>query len=174
MKRVGFVIVIGLLLFPLISSSEIPDDNTKMFIAAVSQPLLDAEDAVGNAYRAILDADNAGGNVTELAEQLNHALELLDEALSIYGINQTRAEQLADQAKAIANRIYEVAIDLLAEMRSTSSIWLVLFSLGVLFVIVFVGIALYYSWRSVAAEEERELLDMEVSIPDESDEDGKE
>ena len=174
MKRVGLVIVIGLLLFPLISSSQIPENNTKMFTAAVSQPLLDAEDAVGNAYKAILDADNAGANVTELVEQLNHALELLDEAWSIYGTNQTYAEQLANQAEVMADGVYEVAIDLLTEMRSTGSIWLVLFPLGVAFLIVFVGIAVYYSWRSTVAEEEEELLDMEVSIPEEGDTSGKE
>lgn len=173
MKRVGLVIVIGLLLFPLISGSDVPEHNTKS-IAAVSQPLLDAEDAVGKAYKAILDADNAGANVTELVEQLNNVLELLDEAWSIYGTNQTYAEQLADQAKAIADGVYEIAIDLLAEMRSTGSIWLVLFPLGVVFVIVFVGIAAYYLWRSTVAEEEEELLDMEVSIPEEGDPVGEE
>ncbi|MFX0096480.1 MAG: hypothetical protein ACFE7E_01835 [Candidatus Hodarchaeota archaeon] len=174
MKRVGLVIVIGLLLFPLISSSDIPEHNTKTLFAAVSQPLLDAEDAVENAYKAVLDADNAGANVTQLVQQLNYVLELLDEAWNIYGTNQTYAEQLANQAEVIANGVYEVATDLLVEMRSTGSIWLVLFPLGVVFVIVFVGIAVYYSWQSTVAEEEEELLDMEVSIPEEGDAGGKE
>ena len=156
MKRVGLVIVIGLLLLPL----------ARTFTAAASQPILDAEDSIGNAYQTILNVDNAGANVTDLVEQLNVAVELLDRARGIYEVNQTLAESLANQARTIADAVHEAALELLTNIQSISSIWLVLFPLGVIFVIVFVGIALYYSWRSMSRGEEEELLEMEVSVPE--------
>lgn len=164
MKRTGLAIVIGLLLCPLIEAS----------FATASQPFLDAENSIGNAYRAVLDADNAGANVTELVEQLNIAVDLLDEARTVYETNQTYAEELANQTIAIANAVHEAALDLLADTQSLNSVWVILFPLGIVFVIVFVGIVLYYSWRTIAVEEEEELLKMEVSVPEEGDEGEKE
>ncbi|MFX1486635.1 MAG: hypothetical protein ACFFBS_06025 [Promethearchaeota archaeon] len=164
MKRAGLILVIGLLFFPL------PETLT----AVASQPILDAEDSVENAYQVILNADNAGANVTELVEQLNVAVELLGEARNIYEVNQTHAESLANQAKIIADAVREAALDLLTDIRSKGSIWFVLFPLGVIFVIVFVAVALYYSWRSMAAEEEEKLLETEISVPEQGDDCGKE
>lgn len=39
-------------------------------------PLVKAEDGITEAYKAVLDADRAGGNVTALVEKLNRAIEL--------------------------------------------------------------------------------------------------
>lgn len=163
MRRVGLIIAMGLLLCPLM----------KAFVVASSQPLVDAENAVGDAYIAILNADNAGANVTELVNQLNDAVDLLDEAWRIYGTNQTLAEELANQAEVIANEVYVAALELLSETQRGSSMWLILISLGVIFLIVFIGIALYYSWRGMSAEKDKELLEMEVSIPEEGDQSGE-
>ena len=46
-------------------------------------------------------------------------------------------------------------------------------AMGIVFVIVLVGVALHYSLRSMAEEEDKELLEMEVKIPEEGNEHGK-
>lgn len=175
MRRSSVFLVISSLICPLILCSLSPINcSGRCFVNEANQALTDAETAVGMAYEVILNVDNAGGNITSLSEQLNGAVELLDEARRTYGVNQTSAEELANQAKVIADRVYEDALVLLAETRSGSSFWQILVLLGVGSVIIFIGVALYYLWRSAAEEEDKEVLEMEISTAKEESRIGKE
>lgn len=164
MRRSGVFLVTSLLIYALILCSLSPVNYSgRCFVNNANQALTDAEAAVGRAYEVVLDVDNAGGNITSLSEQLNGAVELLDEARRTYGVDQTFAEELANQAEVIADRVYEDALVLLAETRSGSSLWWILILLGVGSAIIFIGISLYYLWRSAAEEENKEVLEMEIS-----------
>ncbi len=174
MKLSSLLIVLGLVIYPLVPTSLFYFNCSGIcFFINTSQTLSDAERAVGNAYEMILNADDAGANITGLVDQLNEAVGLLDEARRVYETNQTYAEELANQARVIADAVYEEALVLLAETRSVSSIWPVLVLLGIGFAIVFAFISLYYLWRRITEEEEEGILEMEVSTPEEGDQDGE-
>ena len=68
------------------------------------------EDAeVYEAYEAILDAYKAGGNVKDLVEKLNKALELLSMADQIEDENPREAERLRAEARQLLKSIIEEA-----------------------------------------------------------------
>jgi hypothetical protein len=70
-----------------------------------AQTIDSAQTAVHNAYKALLDASDAGGDVTELTAQLNHALDLIAQANNFVLSDPAESQMLASQAQDIANNV---------------------------------------------------------------------
>ncbi len=75
-----------------------------------SSRLADAEQAVGQAFNAVLAAEHAGANVTSLLNQLNGAEDLLAQAENVYrtGDDNTAANK-ADAVLLIAQQVTTAA-----------------------------------------------------------------
>jgi hypothetical protein len=72
---------------------------------AQAQTIDSAQTAVHNAYEALLEASAAGGDVTELTAQLNHALNLIAQANTLVLSDPVESQKLASQAQDIANNV---------------------------------------------------------------------
>ena len=69
-----------------------------------------ANDAVNQAFKAVLDAEKAGANVNSLLNQLNDASGLLAQAENIYRIgDNNKAAKDADAARLIAKQVTAAA-----------------------------------------------------------------
>ncbi|HJW98207.1 MAG TPA: DUF1616 domain-containing protein [Candidatus Bathyarchaeia archaeon] len=65
----------------------------------------DARSAVYNAFKALIEAYNAGGDVSNLTETLNKALNLTSEAEATAGTNPSEAQALLSEAKTLAENV---------------------------------------------------------------------
>ena len=72
---------------------------------AQAQSVDSAQAAVHDAYKALLEASDAGGDVTELTEQLNSALNLIAQSESLAVSDPSESQRLATQAQDIANSV---------------------------------------------------------------------
>jgi thiamine monophosphate synthase len=72
-----------------------------------------ANSAVGQAFNSVLEAEKAGGNITQLLAKLNTAGELLAEAQNIYN-SDSRGNVLSivENAIQIANQVNSDAVTL--------------------------------------------------------------
>ncbi len=111
-------------------------------------PVVDeASNAVHDAYNAILKADSAGANVTELTNQLDLALNYTSQAQVLLSSDQQEAQQLALQAQALAQAVTEQASTakaegLLGQPLAVAFIVVALLSSG--FAVYFWGPALFW------------------------------
>jgi hypothetical protein len=64
---------------------------------------------IGEAYVAVLQAEQSGGNVTSMVAQLNSALSLVQQADSINGTDPSQAQALYSQASSIAGQVIQSA-----------------------------------------------------------------
>lgn len=64
-----------------------------------------AEDRITEAYKSVLDADRAGGNVTALVKKLNRAIEVRDK-------DPEMATRLAEEVTAESRTVKEQAVSL--------------------------------------------------------------
>jgi hypothetical protein len=69
----------------------------------------DARSAVYNAFKALIEAYNAGGDVSNLTETLNKALNVTSEAEAIAGTNPSEAQALLSEAKTLAENVTDQA-----------------------------------------------------------------
>ncbi|MCP8307145.1 MAG: hypothetical protein H3Z53_08720 [archaeon] len=65
----------------------------------------DAHEKIIEAFASMQEADNAGGDVSHLANKLNEALDLISQGDSIASSNSSRAQELYQQAEDIANKV---------------------------------------------------------------------
>ena len=72
-----------------------------------SQNIQPTRDAIQTAYQNILEANNSGGNVTDLINQLNQAIDLLNQAEKIQNTDPSQTQQLITQAQTIAINVIE-------------------------------------------------------------------
>ena len=68
-----------------------------------------AQTAVHDAYRALVEADKAGGDISKLADQLNLALNFTSQAQALISSDPQKAQTLALQAQALAQNVTEQA-----------------------------------------------------------------
>jgi uncharacterized membrane protein len=68
-----------------------------------------AQTAVHDAYKALVEADSAGGDVNKLTDQLNLAVNLTSQAQALISADPQKAQSLASQAQAIAQNVTEQA-----------------------------------------------------------------
>ena len=75
------------------------------------------DDSVHEAFRAIVDAYNAGGNVTSLVSKLNDALDLISRADEVASEDPELAHSLISQANSTLTQILEEAPEVAEEGR---------------------------------------------------------
>ncbi|MCP8309503.1 MAG: hypothetical protein H3Z54_12570 [archaeon] len=65
----------------------------------------DAHEKVMQAFTSMQEAGNAGGDVSNLVDKLNEALDLISQGDSIASSNPSGAQELYQQAEDIANQV---------------------------------------------------------------------
>jgi len=79
---------------------------SKMMVAhAAAESADDVKSAIATAFRAVGQAFNAGGDVSNLTETLNEALNLTAEAQTMTSTNPTEAQALLSQANTLAENV---------------------------------------------------------------------
>jgi hypothetical protein len=129
------------------------------------QSIQDANAAVKQAFNSILDAEKAGGNVTQLLARLNTAGEQLAYAENIYQSNSTfGVTPKANSAKQIADEVNMEAITLKdASLTLTrNSFWfIVTFSVGG--AIIF-GLIVFLAWQRFRRSYIKKMLSMKPEV----------
>jgi len=123
----------------------------------------EAENAIGKAYAVIIQIENEGGDSSSLITELNQAVELLNEAIKVYNINQTRSEELSNNAKEIAEQVYAEALSTLNSLQYTNFIYRFILPIGVVLIVVFLIILGYYLWRGYKHKRMEKMLEMSIS-----------
>ena len=78
-------------------------------VQSQTTPLDSAQTAVHDAYKALVEADNAGGDISKLTDQLNLALNLTSQAQSLIISDPQQAQTLALQAQSLAQNVTQQA-----------------------------------------------------------------
>ncbi len=77
--------------------------------SAYAQSSSQVASQVGQAYVAILKAEQSGGNITALVAKLNAAVSFLQQANLVNSTNPSRAQSLYSQASALAQQVISSA-----------------------------------------------------------------
>ena len=95
--KVSSKIVLALLLMLMLSSIAI----------TFAQPIsvTDAQNSVYSAYKSVVDAYNAGADVSKLTVLLNQAINLTSQAQALASVNPQQSQTLASQAQGIAENV---------------------------------------------------------------------
>jgi hypothetical protein len=150
------LILIAFLVIPTIIKAPVEGSETSTAIA---------ESAIETAFKNVLSAQNAGGNVTLLIDRLTLACALLDNTE-----NAQRSNDSIDvtakiiNAQQIAEQVNEDAIQLLDESASnySTTFWAtIIFS--IIFSFFFVLI-LFFVWRRFKQHYTRKLLGMKPEV----------
>jgi len=107
-----------------------------------------ANSAVGQAFIAVLDAEKAGGNVTQLLAKLNTAGTILAKAQNAVNSESTaNITSNVENAIQIANQVKNDALNLrnVSLVKSQNNLWLT-YSFSIVGAAVF-GISLLIVWR---------------------------
>jgi hypothetical protein len=135
-----------------------------------SSRITNADDALKLAFKRVLEAEEAGANVSSLTSDLNEAGESLAEAEVAYrNGNLTGAAGLADRCSALAGTVSVEALALKGSALADSqqAFWLTLvFSTGGASVLVEV---LILSWFLFKLERARKLLGMKCEVVSDAD-----
>ncbi len=127
--------------------------------------LQEANSAVGKAFTAVLDAEEAGGNVTQLLAKLNTAGKILAEAQNAYNSGNTvNITTNLENAVQISNQVNEDALNLrnVSFVKSQNSLWQSL-TFSLVGAIVF-GISLLIVWRRFRRSRMNKLLGMKPEV----------
>jgi hypothetical protein len=98
-----------------------------LVFATVMVPVARAETSsqvsaqIGQAYAAVLNAEQNGGNVSSLVAQLNSAISLVQEADLVNSTNPSRAQTLYSQAFSLASQVVQSAPGVAAAGRTSVS-----------------------------------------------------
>ena len=84
-------------------------------VQSQTTPLDSAQTTIRNAYKALLEADNAGGDISKLTDQLNLALNLTSQAQALISSDPQQAQTLSLQAQALALNVTQQASTLKGE-----------------------------------------------------------
>ncbi len=107
-----------------------------------------ADNAVGQAFSSVLDAEKAGGNVTRLLVKLNAAEALLAEAQNAYNSgNPTNVLSVAENVQQIADQVNLEAKNLRnVSLVESQNVFLLTLGFSVVGAVVF-GLLLLFIWR---------------------------
>ena len=97
MRKTKSTLIVILALFLILSHVTVPH--------AAAESVEDVRTAIDTAFKAFGEAYNAGGDVSNLTETLNEALNLTAEAETIASTNPTEAQTLLSQAKTLAENV---------------------------------------------------------------------
>ena len=134
------------------------------------EPIQKAEEAVFSAFENVLEAENAGANVSRLVARLNKAGDLLVEArVSLKGDDPGEAMRLANRSVEIANGVEDDALGLLvsalADRDLAFKVSLVGSSIGVpafLFL-------MFLLWRRFKGYYARKLLSLRPEVAEDAE-----
>jgi hypothetical protein len=124
-----------------------------------------ANSAVGQAFNAVLDAEKAGANVTQLLVKLNTAGKFLAEAQNAYNSGTTaNVTSMAENVRQIVEQVNGEALNLrdVSLVESQNSFWLVLI-FSVVGAVVF-GISLLTVWRRFKRAFMKKLLGLKPEV----------
>jgi len=124
-----------------------------------------ANNAVNKAFNTVLDAEKAGGNVTQLLEKLNIAGILLAEAQNTFNSGNTaNITSMAENAIQIATKVNGDAIILrnASLVESQNSFWLTL-TFSIVGAVVF-GVSLLLVWRRFRRSFMKKFLSMKPEV----------
>ncbi len=126
-----------------------------------------AEIAMDQAFHSVLEAEQAGGNVTDLLIRLNTAGQFLAEAQNIYKSGGSTSVKLnANSAKAIADQVNAEAIKLkeVHSILNSNNFWfIVTFSVGG--AVVF-GLLMLLIWQKFKTSYKKKLLSLKPEVID--------
>lgn len=101
MRKAKSTLILVLALFLILSHA--------MVAHAATQSVDDVRSAVYNAFKALGEAYNPGGDISNLTETLNEALNLTSEAETIASTNPGEAQALLSEAKTLAENVINQA-----------------------------------------------------------------
>jgi hypothetical protein len=138
--------------------------------ASANRTINDAQDSIYLAYTSIAQADQAGGDVSNLVDRLNTAIRLLEEAKESYGEEDySTAYEKAIEAKNIAETVKTDADDLKARANFTRISQMIIIPIVIVLVIIFGFIFLKRGWKWLERKADEEFLEMEVALTDEEE-----
>jgi len=129
-----------------------------------------AEESLASAYQAVLKAEEAGANVSDLVSRLNAAANLLDNAEATYRLGDFDevvhlSTLCSDVGKSVKNEAEEMYVE--AYGPNVMNIWLTM--TGSLVGAVAVGLGSFWSWRFFKRRYYKRILMMKPeAAPDES------
>jgi hypothetical protein len=131
----------------------------------VTSKLQEASSAIGQAFNAVLSAEKAGGNTSQLLAKLNTAGEILAEAQNTYNSGTTaNVSFMAENARQIAEQVNVDALNLLSKSlieSENNTMFTLIFS--VVGAIMF-GISLFLIWRRFKRAHLMKVLDMRPEV----------
>ncbi len=139
------------------------------FVFAQTDPtaseLQAANSTIGEAFNSVLEAEKAGGNVTQLLVRLNTAGKFLADAQNAYNSGNTaNVTSMVENALQIANEVNADALNLrnTSLVESQNSFWLTL-TFSIVGAVVF-GISLLFVWRRFRRSFMKKLLSMKPEV----------
>ncbi|MCK5587348.1 MAG: hypothetical protein KAI34_01315 [Candidatus Lokiarchaeota archaeon] len=139
--------------------------------ASANRAINEAQDSIYSAYKSVAQADQAGGDVSNLVDQLNTAISLLEDAKDSYEQEDySTANEKAVEAKNIAVTVEKNADDLRARANFTRSLQMIVIPIIVVLAVIFGFIFLKRGWKWLERKADEEFLEMEVVVPEEEEE----
>jgi hypothetical protein len=124
-----------------------------------------ANSIVGKAFNSVLEAEKAGGNVTQLLARLNTAGSLLADAQNAYNSgNPANVTSTVENVLQIANEVNSDAVNLRNArfVESQNSFWLTL-TFSIVGAVVF-SVSLLFIWRRFKRSFIKKLLSMKPEV----------
>ena len=138
--------------------------------ASANRAINEAQDSIYVAYKSIAQAEQAGGDVSNLVNQLNTAVSLLDEARDSYEEEDySAAYDKAVEAKSIAETVEQNADDLQARASFARALQIVVIPLVIVLAVIFSYIFIKRGWKWLERKADEEFLEMEIGIPEEDE-----
>ena len=164
-KTVLFIIIASLIVFYI--GSPVYAQSSQ---ASANRAINEAQDSIYVAYKSIADAEQAGGDVSNLVDQLNNAISLLEEARDSYEQEDySTAYEKAVEAKSIAETVEQNADDLQARANFARILQLIVIPLVIVLVVIFSFIFIKRGWKWLERKADEEFLEMEIGIPEEEE-----
>jgi hypothetical protein len=129
-----------------------------------------AEQALGSAYLSVLNAENAGANVSSLINQLNEAAVQIDQARLMLDENDSQGAIDAAQSsftitRSVALEAWSLKDSTLANHESSFTISLVESSIG----IAVFSFIMVFGWRRFRARYVRKILNMKPVVVEDAE-----
>jgi hypothetical protein len=124
-----------------------------------------ANSVVGKAFSSVLEAEKAGGNVSQLLVRLNTAGKFLTDAQNAYNSgNSSNVTSMVENALQIANEVNGDAVNLrnASLVESQNSFWLTL-TFSIVGAVVF-SASLLFIWRRFKRSFIKKLLSMKPEV----------
>jgi hypothetical protein len=166
-KTVLFILITSLIVFHIGMGSLAYAESSQ---ASANRAINEAQDSIYEAYKSIAQADQAGGDVSNLVDQLNTAVLLLEEARESYNQDDySTAFDKAVEAKNIAETVEQNADDLQARANFARILQLIVIPLIIVLAVIFSYIFLKKGWKWLERKADEEFLEMEIGIPEEDE-----